>query len=151
MNQFIFILILSLFSLFVSASEKEWPKGGAIWAIGKHQEVSNYYKDKNDLLMADIYKILDLKHQNNAVKKQLEAWNVYVGRACYIVGLSTGSGGSWPSAHSAECESKLREAKYISTQKALQCMKDMTPFQIGEGIQRISCLYPTLTITPPKM
>ena len=142
------LICIFLYSSAALSAEKEWPIGSAMWTIQEEQKEKAILKEKTDLLMEEIYLQLALKYQIDAVKELLKSWEMYSWRSCRIVGITSGSGGSWPSANAAGCETKLKEKQYIFVQAALQCMKKITPAQIGVGVQKISCFKPVLIMEP---
>ena len=147
MNKYISILSLSVFYFSaVANAERDWPPGSASYAAQHHVKETSRYKEKTTKLMETIYFKLDNDYQSNAIKNQVKAWEQYIDSTCNVVGISSGAGGSWPSAYNAKCEQGLSYGRYFAAKNALKCIERVEHEKYALRMDKFNCVIQTLNV-----
>ena len=108
-----------------SAEDRTWPPGSAMHTAGLHVQ----RRDQAARTLKQLeQRLLPLASSPSdgvgpALTAQEAAWARYVREECSLVGALTGSGGSWPTAYTLQCQANLTELRVRRTRAAISCIE----------------------------
>jgi uncharacterized protein YecT (DUF1311 family) len=79
------------------------------------------------------------------LEKTQARWQDYMESECYMHGLMTQSGGSWPSTYAVECQARLLEKRYKRMRDAAACV-ERSPAEKYLSYESVNCLYQILPL-----
>ncbi|MGX9419294.1 hypothetical protein ACWU4D_18360 [Vibrio sp. WJH972] len=146
MKKVSYLVVLMMICSSSFADEKVWPEGSAMSVGSNFASERDRYQSLTVDMMDIIYSKLEDQDQVRAIENQTSAFDSYMKAACRMVGVSTGSGGTWQSTHSIRCERGLAYDRYFATKNALRCIDRSEKSKYVLRTDRINCLIQTLNV-----
>ncbi len=147
----IFIVTFLFFVAIANGAEKpHWPEGSAMHT-GLNQKLTF---DKKQEKMIEVSKKIQSKlkrhkshngeYLSELFQQHHDNWISYVDSTCMIVGVSTGSGGSWPSYYALVCKTNMTDQRLFKLTNTLKCINRHVKNKQNYEIP--ACLYQGYTV-----